>query len=299
MSRGLVLGIALAVIVAVVVGLAVYWFSTPRIIEVRISTTTSLYQTGLLEYLADKFREKYPNVKLEFIAVGTGRALKLAERGDVCATFVHAPSLEKRYIKAGVIGDGRIFAYNYFIIVGPRDDPAGVRSAKSAVEAFKLIYRAGEEGRAKFVSRGDNSGTNIKELSLWRAAGLDPSRKPWYKESGQGMSETLVMADEMGAYTLSDISTFLSLKKKGRVPHLEILYDRGEELINIYSAYIVKSCRGVQRGYAEKFIEFVAGPEGQRIIAEYGKEEFGKPLFGAAAPRLQELKGIWERLARG
>ena len=281
----------------IVLGLTVYWMFTPHVVRVRISTTTSLYQTGLLDRLAERFEEKYNHVRFEFIAVGTGRALKLAERGDVCAVFVHAPSLEEAYAEKGVIVGGRIFAYNYFVIVGPSSDPAGVRGAKSAAEAFSRIYRAGEGGRALFVSRGDNSGTHVRELSIWRLAGLDPHGRPWYKEAGQGMAETLVMTNEMMAYTLSDISTFLSLKKRGRLPNLEVLYSGGEELINIYSAYLVESCGGAERMYAEKFIEFVAGPEGQEIIASYGEEEFGRPLFSPAASRLQELKALWEKLA--
>ena len=281
----------------IALGLTAYWMFTPHVVRVRISTTTSLYQTGLLDRLAERFEEKHHHVTFEFIAVGTGRALKLAERGDVCAVFVHAPRLEEAYVERGVIVSGRIFAYNYFVIVGPSSDPAGIRGSESAAEAFRRIYRAGEEGRALFVSRGDNSGTHVRELSIWRLAGLDPQGRPWYKEAGQGMAETLVMADEMMAYTLSDISTFLSLKERGRLTNLEVLYSGGEELINIYSAYVVESCGGAERMYAEEFIEFAAGPEGQEIVASYGEEEFGRPLFSPAASRLQELKALWEKLA--
>jgi len=291
--------ITLLVLAIVIVVLAISSSFSSREVEVRVSTTTSLYQTGLLEYLADKFRESYPNVRLAFIAVGTGRALKLAEQGDVCAVFVHAPSLERQYLERGVIEAGRIFAYNYFVIVGPLGDPADVKNAKNVIDAFRRIYEAGEKGIAKFVSRGDSSGTHVRELSLWRSAGVDPHGRTWYKETGLGMSETLIVANEIEAYTLSDISTFLSLKKRGKIPTLEVLYGQDTELINIYSAYLVKRCSGVQREYAEKFVDFVTSDEGQSLVASYGVDEFGKPLFKPATRDLQRLRAIWEKFARG
>ncbi len=217
--------------------------------------------------------------------------------GDACMVFVHAPSLEKQYLEKGVIEDGKIFAYNYFVIVGPPRDPAGVKNAKSAVEAFRAIYIAGEEGKAVFVSRGDNSGTHVKELSLWKAAGLDPRGRSWYKESGQGMAQTLVMASEMGAYTLSDIGTYLKLKSEGKIPGLEILYASGEELINIYSVYLVKTCTGKERQAAEEFAKFVV--EYQDLIGSYGVDRYGQPLFYPAKGKEDYLRQVWERLAGG
>ncbi len=293
-------GLALAVVVLVILivtGELLYYFSGQKPVRVTATTTTSLYATGLLEYLAGKFRETHPNVQIEFIAVGSGEALRRAEMGDACMVFVHAPSLEKQYIEKGVIEGGRIFAYNYFIIVGPSSDPAGVKGAGSAVEAFKAIYRAGEEGRTVFVSRGDNSGTHVKELSLWKSAGLDPRGRPWYKESGQGMAQTLVMASEMGAYTLSDIGTYLKLKSGGKIPGLEILYASSEELINIYSVYLVKSCTGDERKAAEEFAKFAV--ERQDLVGSYGVDKYGQPLFYPAEGKEDYLRQAWERLAGG
>lgn len=264
-------------------------------LRVRISTTTSLYATGLLDYLTSKYEETKPGVAIDFLPVGSGQALQLAADGEVCAVFVHAPQLEKRYIIDGVLEEHRIIAYNYFVIVGPRDDPVGVRGSTNATDAFRRIYEAGEKGEAVFVSRGDNSGTNVKELSIWEAAGLNPRGRPWYKEVGKGMADTLVMADEMRAYTLSDIGTYLKLSKDGVLKNIELLYANSTELINIYSAYLVTSCTGAERAQAEAFIEFVYTH--QDLIARYGVDKYGQPLFYPAEGKEEELAKIWESIA--
>ncbi|HIQ10355.1 MAG TPA: tungsten ABC transporter permease [Pyrodictium sp.] len=268
-----------------------------KIVRVRVTTTTSLYATGLLDYLADQFYREYPNVRIDFIAVGSGEALKRAAKGDACMVFVHAPSLEREYVEKGVLEQHRIIAYNFFVIVGPQDDPAGVRGAKSATEVFMKIYVAGEEGKATFVSRGDYSGTHVKELSIWRFASLDPRGRPWYRESGAGMAQTLVMANELRAYTLSDIGTYLKLKKDGKLPNLEILYANSTELINIYSVYIVKSCAGEERKYAELFADFIYN--NQDLIGRYGVDKYGQPLFYPAKDKESDLYKIWLKLSRG
>ncbi|HIP85118.1 MAG TPA: tungsten ABC transporter permease [Pyrodictium sp.] len=268
-----------------------------KIVRVRVTTTTSLYATGLLDYLADQFYREYPNVRIDFIAVGSGEALKRAAKGDACMVFVHAPSLEREYVEKGVLEQHRIIAYNFFVIVGPQDDPAGVRGARSATEVFMKIYVAGEEGKATFVSRGDYSGTHVKELSIWRFASLDPRGRPWYRESGAGMAQTLVMANELRAYTLSDIGTYLKLKKDGKLPNLEILYANSTELINIYSVYIVKSCAGEERKYAELFADFVYN--NQDLIGRYGVDKYGQPLFYPAKDKESDLYKIWLKLSRG
>jgi len=260
------------------------------------STTTSLYATGLLDVLAGEYTAE-TGVKVSFVAVGSGEALERAARGDACMVFVHAPSLEKRYLEEGVIEGGRIFAYNYFIIVGPASDPAGVSEARDAVDAMRRIFEAGERGEAVFVSRGDMSGTHVRELLLWRLAGLDPEGRPWYVKTGQGMGETLVVAAEMGAYTLSDTGTFLKYLREGRVPGLDGLYTGDKLLINVYSVYIASHCSGEEREWAQAFADFVAGPRGQEIIASYGVEEYGEPLFYPAAGREAELMRAWEWLA--
>lgn len=289
-----------AVLVLIVLGIVLgYSFIVREKTVLRVSTTTSLYATGLLDALAGRFEESHPGVVVQFIPVGSGEALRRAAGGDVDMVFVHAPSLEKKYIESGVLVGGKIIAYNYFVIVGPASDPARIRGL-SPVDAFKRIFYAGESGKVVFVSRGDNSGTHVKELSLWRAAGLDPRGRSWYIESGTGMSDTLLIAGEKGAYTLSDIGTFLKLRAEGRI-ELVVLVGGGRELINIYSVYLVnpEKFKGLNSRVAEDFLEFVSSEEGQSLIAEYGVKDYGQPLFYPAAGKEEWLRGVWERLSRG
>jgi len=268
-------------------------------IRVRVATTTSLYATGLLDYLADIFRERYNcNIILAFMPLGSGEALRRAENGDACLVLVHAPSLEKEYINKGVLTDGHIFAYNYFIIVGPKDDPANVSHSSSVIGAFRKIYLAGELGKVKFISRGDRSGTNVRELMIWGLTGLNPKGKPWYIETGSGMGKTLLVANEFNAYTLSDIGTFLKFKSEGRIPNLVILYSNDTELINIYSAYIVSTCSSIEKSVANDFIKFLIS-DAQELIAKYGTHEYGQPLFYPAKSRIEWLSKIWSMLANG
>lgn len=262
-------------------------------VVLRVSTTTSLYATGLLDMLADMFKKKHPNVIIQFIAVGSGEALKKAAMGDADAVLVHAPPLERKYVSERTIGKGTIFAYNYFVIVGPKEDPAGVKGL-SPSEAMVKIFSAGEKGVAKFISRGDRSGTHVRELMLWDMVGLNPKGKAWYIETGSGMSETLMVANEYRAYTLSDIGTFLRFKDK--LNELTVLVDKGDILINIYSGYVVLSSENI--GLAEEFIEFLVSSEAQEAIGNYGLEEYGQPLF---YPILEAnsttLKNIWNILS--
>jgi tungstate transport system substrate-binding protein len=269
-------------------------------VNIRISTTTSLYATGLLEYLAERFRAQYPNVRIEFIAVGTGAALKIAEQGNACAVFVHAPSLEKQYIDRGIITGGRIFAYNFFIVVGPTNDPADINRSQSVVEVFRKIYNAGESSKALFITRGDNSGTNVKELAIWNKTALNPKGRPWYRDCGCGMDQALVMANEIRGYTLSDTGTYLLFKRQGRLPNIDALYAKPEDpdLINIYSAYIVNSCSEAVRRYAEEFIGFVYDNQ-KSLLESYGVDKYGAPLFYPARERMDELRSLWNKLAGG
>lgn len=271
--------------------------SSTRIIHLRVSTTTSLYSTGLLEYLASKYVDEHPDVRVEFIPVGSGQALLLAARGDVCAVIVHAPNLEAIYVSKNIIDNQVIFAYNYFAIVGPASDPANVRGAKSAIEAFRAIYLAGEKGKALFVSRGDHSGTNERELALWRTGVVNPEGRSWYLETGQGMAETLIMANEKNAYTLTDMGTFLYLNSTGRVQHLRVLLTGDASLINIYSAYLVTSCKGREREAAESFLEFLF--KNQDLIGSYRTSSIDAPLFMPANGVEDKLHKYWVELARG
>lgn len=273
-------------------GIYLYQASESRVI--RVATTTSLYATGLLDYLSDRFQERHPGVEVRFIAVGSGEALRRAAMGDADLVLVHAPSLEKEYLARGVLLDGEIIAYNSFAIVGPGDDPAGVRGA-GGLEALRRIYDAGEKGMAVFVSRGDRSGTHVREMALWRLAGLDPSGRPWYVEAGAGMAQTLMIADEKKAYTLSDIGTYLKFRE--RLPSLEIMVEEDDLLMNIYSVYLV-GVPGARAELARVFMSFLTSEEGQSLIGGYGVEEFGRPLFKPAYGDPEgRLKQAWEKLA--
>jgi len=276
-----------------------FWQVTRVPVTLRVSTTTSLYATGLLEELAEKFKEKTQGVIIEFAPVGSGEALKKAEKGDVDMVFVHAPKLEKKYLEKGVLKSGEIFAYNTFIILGPKNDPAGIKEM-DPINAMIAIFRAGEAGNAKFVSRGDNSGTHNRELWLWSLAGLDPSGKHWYIESGTGMAQTLMIANEYGAYTLSDIGTYLKLSSE--LAYLTPLVTQGSELLNVYSIYIVDSevIKGANEKLAYEFQQFVLSDEIQSFIGNYGVAEFGSSLFYPANGDPDgSLREAWIQLAGG
>lgn len=215
--------------------------SQPEVV-ITISSTTSLYQMGVLEDLLNDFRNyTQHDVRFKVLAKGSGEALRLLADGSACLGFVHAPSLELQYISRGEIERLAIFAYNEFVIVGPRTDPANVSGAKDAVEAFKRIYYAGEVGLAKFISRGDMSGTNVRELQIWSLTGLNPEGRSWYLRTGQGMVQTLIMAENLGAYTLTDVGTWMSLRNQGKLQELTELKRDLTYLVNVYSLYISKS----------------------------------------------------------
>jgi len=297
------LSIALATAM-IIVSLVLSYLSlslTPKAkVVIRVSTTTSLYVTGLLDHLAEELKKRYPEVEVVFISVGSGAALELAAKGDVDVVMVHAPSLEKKYIERGVIVNGAIFAYNYFVLVGPSEDPARVKGLEDIVEAFKRIYQAGELGHSCFVSRGDMSGTHVRELMIWNMTGLNPKGRLWYVESGTGMSKTLMLADNLKAYTLSDIGTFLKLKKEGVLKNLVMLVSRGSLLINVYSIHLVNPSRyEVNKEYARRWMEFILSDDGQELIASYGKDKYGVALFNPAKGRSEELKKMWKLLSEG
>jgi tungstate transport system substrate-binding protein len=235
-----------------------------------LATTTSVDATGLLDVLADAFKAD-TGIVLEWIAVGTGAALKQARDGNADVVIVHARRLEEDFLREGYGVNRRVIARNYFMIVGPPDDPARVAGAPSAAEALVRI----KSGGAAFVSRGDRSGTHIRELDLWALAGGKPRTS--YLETGQGMAETLRVAAERRAYTLTDTATFFGLRGLAR---LKPVYENAPELENIYAVMAVDPARVPTARYAEAmvFIAFLTAPRGQRLIGEFkGKSE--RPLF--------------------
>jgi tungstate transport system substrate-binding protein len=240
--------------------------------NIILSTTTSTQDSGLLDVLVPLF-EKQTGYSVKTISVGTGQALALAAKGDADVTLVHAPSLEQKYIAEGKLLNRRLVMYNDFIIVGPKDDPAQIKSRRTALPAFKRI----EEAKARFVSRGDNSGTHNLERSLWKLAGIEP-KGAWYIESGQGMGATLGIANERDAYTLTDRGTYLALGKRVALP---ILVEGDKLLLNIYSVIEVNPANGPRINVAggKSFSDFIVSPRIQAVIKTFGLEKFGQPLF--------------------
>ncbi len=239
--------------------------------RLKMSTTTSTQDSGLLNVLLPPF-EKKNNVKVDVIAVGTGQSLKLGEAGDVDVVFVHARKLEDKFVADGFGVNRKDVMYNDFVIIGPKGDPAGIAGAKSAADALKMISGKG----ATFVSRGDKSGTHTKEKELWQAAGVEP-KGTWYVEAGQGMGPVITMATERQGYTLADRGTFNAFK--GQKTDLVVLFQGEKGLFNPYGIIAVnpKKHPHVKHDLAMKFIDYVTGPEGQKIIADY--KAHGEPVF--------------------
>ena len=253
----------------------------------RLATTTSTADSGLLDAILPDFEQKY-NVKVDVVAVGTGQALKLGENGDADVVLVHARKLEDAFVAAGFGVNRRDVMYNDFIVVGPVDDPAGIKGTQKAADAFKAIAAK----RAIFDARGDNSGTSTKELSIWASTGMTPTAElSWYKSLGQGMGETLTTANEQRAYTLSDRGTYLSMHDK--LPNLAILVggatideNKDKALLNPYGVIPVNPAKhpGIKSDLAEQFAAWITSAEVQAKIGAYGKDKFGQPLFYAGKP---------------
>jgi len=236
----------------------------------RLATTTSVDHSGLLPYLLPDF-EKKNGIKVHVIAVGTGKALKLGENGDVDALLVHAPSAEREFMSKGFGEKREEVMSNHFLIAGPERDPAGLKSCKSAGQAMKRLA----DGLATFVSRGDDSGTHKKELELWKLVATKPDGD-WYWEVGRGMGPTLLMASEKAAYVLSDRGTFLSMKKK---LNLAVCFEGDDSFLNVYSVISANPARHpkVRHSLAKKFLSWMASKEAQKAIASFIVE--GEALF--------------------
>lgn len=246
-----------------------------------VATTTSLYDTGLWGYLEPMFEEQY-DVELDVMYAGTGKALEYGRRGDVDVITVHSRASEEQFVADGY-GIARVpFAYNYFLIVGPESDPAGIKGM-SPEDAFQKLM---ETGSGSFVSRGDDSGTHSKEKAIWAAAGYDYAAVreagSWYIETGSGMGLTLMMAGEKQAYTLTDMGTYLAYK--GQLELVPIVQS-GEILLNVYSAIAVNpdNVAGVNVDLANNLIAFLTSEEIQKLIGDYGVKDYGMQLFTPCA----------------
>ncbi|MBM3134926.1 MAG: hypothetical protein FJZ89_06515 [Chloroflexi bacterium] len=248
--------------------------------EMTLATTTSTADSGLLEAILPVF-EKANNAKVKVVAVGTGQALKLGQDGNADVVLVHARAQEDKFVADGWGVDRRDVMYNDFIIVGPTQDQAGLKGMTMAAAALQAIANR----QATFASRGDNSGTHSKEKELWKQAGLEP-KGDWYKSLGQGMGDTLIFANEKGAYTLADRGTYLSMKDK--LPNLSVLVggasikeNSDQSLLNPYGVIAVNPARypSVKFALAQKFSAWLTSVETQKLIGQYGVARFGQPLF--------------------
>jgi tungstate transport system substrate-binding protein len=248
---------------------------------VILSTTTSTQDSGLLDVLVPLF-ERQTGYSVKTVSVGTGQALALAARGEADVCLVHAPALEKKYVEEGKLRHRRLVMYNDFLIVGPPADPARVRGEQSAPAAMKRIAAAG----ARFVSRGDKSGTNLLEQRLWRAAGVGPGA-PWYIESGQGMGATLGIAEDRQAYTLTDRATLLAFSKR---VSLQIMVEGDRPLLNVYSVMEVDPATGprVNTVGGKAFADFMVAPATQAAIKVFGVDRYRQPLFFPAADKKED-----------
>lgn len=246
--------------------------------DVVLASTTSTQDSGLFDVLIPAFEAAAPQFKVKVIAVGSGEALKLGETKDADVLLVHSPAAEAKFIADGFATSRTDVMYNDFVIVGPTADPAGVKGSADATTAMLAIQSAGKAGKAVWVSRGDNSGTNAKELTLFKGAKIATptvAADTWYLSTGQGMGETLKVADEKAAYTLTDRATWLSMKDT--LPGLQIVFEKDKALFNQYGVIVIPGAKNEAGGNA--FADWIVSAPGQKVIADYGIAKFGQQLF--------------------
>ena len=250
-----------------------------------LATTTSTQDSGLLDVLLPVF-EKKTGYFVKTIAVGSGQAMAMGQKGEADVLLVHSPGAEKKFIAEGYGMNRKLIMHNDFIIVGPAEDPAKIKGTKSTPEAFKKVASA----KALFLSRGDNSGTHAKEKDVWKAAGINPEGEKWYQQTGLGMGQTLNVAAEKKGYTLADRGTYLALKKNLR---LDILVEGDAILLNIYHVIEVNPTKWpkVNAAGAKAFSDFMVSKETQEIIKTFGVDKFGSPLFFPDAGKKEEALG--------
>jgi tungstate transport system substrate-binding protein len=241
--------------------------------EVILATTTSTQDSGLLDVLVPMFEEQ-TGYHVKTVAVGTGAALAMGTQGEADVLLVHAPTSEIPLIESGDAINRKLVMHNDFVIVGPPDDPAGIKGTSDAAAAFTAIADSG----AIFISRGDNSGTNKSELSIWKSANIDPAGQSWYQETGQGMGASLTITSEKQGYTLTDRATYLATRAN---LELEILTEGDPVLLNIYHVMQVnpETHDNINADGGKAFVDFMISPATQQIIKEFGVDKYGQPLF--------------------
>jgi len=254
--------------------------------NVILATTTSTQDSGLLDTLIPMF-EKKTGYFVKTIAVGSGQAMAMGAKGEADVLLVHSPAAEKKFMADGNGVERRLVMHNDFIIVGPPSDPAKIKGMKKAADAFKKIAASG----SVFMSRGDKSGTHVKEMDVWKAAGVKFEGEKWYQQTGLGMGQTLAVAAEKKTYTLADRGTYLALKKG---LGLDILVEGDGILLNIYHVIEVNPKKWPKANFAggKAFADFMVSKETQAIIKTFGVEKFGSPLFFPDAGKKEEALGI-------
>lgn len=266
--------------------LSFYREAFPQKNSLILATTTSIQDSGLLDVLIPIF-EKKTGFFVKTIAVGTGQALAMGRRGEADVLFVHSPEEEERFIAEGYGINRKRVMYNDFVVVGPKEDPARIKGLKKASSAFKRIA----ETKSLFISRGDNSGTHIKEISIWKKANISPEGQRWYHETGLGMGQTLSIASEKKAYTMTDRATYLAVRKR---LNLHILAEGDPMLRNIYHVIEVNPERfkKINGAGARAFSDFLVSGEVQTIIKTFGMDSYGTPLFFIETQKRVGERGI-------
>jgi tungstate transport system substrate-binding protein len=253
--------------------------------NIILATTTSTQDSGLLDVLIPMF-EKKTGYFVKTIAVGSGQAMAMGQKGEADVLLVHSPAAEKKFVAEGFGVNRRLIMHNDYIIVGSPEDSAKIKGMKNTVEGFKKIAASG----SLFLSRGDNSGTHSKEKSIWKEAGLNPEKEKWYQQTGLGMGQTLNVSSEKKGYTLADRGTYLALKKN---LHLDILVEGDAILLNIYHVIEVNPAKFPKVNVAggKAFAEFMVSKEAQDVVKTFGVEKFGSPLFFPDAGKKEEDLG--------
>jgi tungstate transport system substrate-binding protein len=264
--------------------------STPSHTTLIVSSTTSLYETLVEDQMKTAFQAKFPWITISFLSQGTGAAIQTAMRGDADMIMVHDPTQENTFLVKGYGVNRKIIASNFFIMVGPQNDPANV-TGMAPLDALKQIRALGEQGKAIWISRGDGSGTNSKEKNLWATAGINwtqiRTETSWYKETGQGMTATLLVANELGGYTLSDTASYLTNTNAGNI-QMKVVVQATKDLLNVYSVIADNPLNAnlTKTNFVASmlFIQYLVSDEGQNLLANYGTSTFGAPLFTPFVP---------------
>ena len=273
MKRFRIFSLAIFVMALIVAASAFSVQAAPRQKNIILATTTSTQDTGLLDVLIPLF-EKKTGYFVKTIAVGSGQAMAMGQKGEADVLLVHSPDAEKKFVDEGFGVNRRLVMHNDFVIVGPGADQAKIQNTKSAAQAFKMIAAAD----ALFVSRGDNSGTNSQEKKLWKAVAINPEGQKWYQQTGLGMGQTLNVTAEKKGYTLADRGTYLAMKKK---LGMDILVEGDAALLNIYHVMEVNYAKWpkVNAAGAKAFADFMVSKQTQKIIKSFGVDKYGSPLF--------------------